>query len=167
MYTSRIVLPSFSPYSSSSSQAVVVAFLVSKLGSRVGSSHHHLITSTTCNPRVRGATMTTAAISQQSQHLQQQPEPDSNIPNTPSHSSSVTERPSSSSSRQPSRPESRSMSREQNQQGGAKRTLSGFFPLGYKDAAYQWVSCTHLSFVVATLGLAVGLWILMLTYTCL
>ncbi|ROW04473.1 hypothetical protein VMCG_04976 [Cytospora schulzeri] len=79
--------------------------------------------------------MSTVAISQQPQHLQQ---PDPDTPITRAHSSSDTELPSSS--RQPSRKESRSMSQEQNQQSGAKRMW--FFPLGYKDAVHQWWTTT-------------------------
>lgn len=148
MYRNHIVLPIFSPCPPSQP----VASLVTKLRSRVGASHHqrhhhHLLitSSTACNPRVRGATMSTAAISQQSQHLQQpEPELEPNTRNTPSHSSSVTAERPPSSSRQSTGQEARSMSKEQNQQSGAATRKSAFFPLGYKDAVYQWVTCTHL-----------------------
>lgn len=132
-----------SSYSSSSSfsasSSIQVVSLVTKIGTRVGFSR---VNPPTCQPRVVIATMSTAAtVSQQPEHLQHS-ETGSSDKQPQDHSQSRS-RPESLSSHRDSTKSSepRFRIRPQSQKSGAKR-MSGFFPLGYKEAVYQWVSRT-------------------------
>lgn len=84
---------------------------------------------------VSAAKMTTVAIPQQ--HIQHPPPPleHSSTPNSASDSETPA------SSRKSSRSASRSSrrSRESTRQQPGLQRMSGYFPLGYKEAAYQWV----------------------------
>lgn len=93
-------------------------------------SHHRLVSA---------ATMSTVAIPQQHHHHHQHPPPPPHVeqPDSPK-SASDSETPSSSRKSSRSGSRSRRSKDSTRQQPGLQR-MSGYFPLGYKDAAYQWV----------------------------
>lgn len=130
MLVSRI----FSPISVSRS---TVSLIVNSLATRSPLASHlvRCSNSNTAFPpcrRVSLATMSTAAaLPQQPQHF---PQPEDAPTSTSTHlSDSETPLSSRDSSRSGAR------SRKQEDQRGLQR-MSTFFPLGYKEAAYQWVS---------------------------
>lgn len=82
--------------------------------------------------------MSTVAIPQQDQH--QHPAPQQ--PASPDHASD-SETPSSSRKSSRSRSRSARRSKESNRPQPGLQRMSAYFPIGYKEAAYQWVCHCH------------------------
>lgn len=130
MLVSRAIVPISTPRSIAS-----LRFLATRRP--LASSHlARCSNSTTASPPCRivslGTMSTAAVLPQQPQHF---PQPEVAAP------TSTSSRPSDSKTPSSSRDSSRSgsKSRKQEEQRGQQR-MSTYFPLGYKEAAYQWVS---------------------------